>query len=204
MKILIGTPIHESKDYCMERWISSLSKLEYPHDLLIVDNSDNTKYVDKVHGYCKKYKVTNYKLVHIDIDPDATLDEKLAQSREIIRREVLAKNYDAWFSLECDIIAPADSLTKLVNLINDYWMVRHTYPARDDPKGINKELGITLVKHGTLEKYGFLNGYGLVDPLQPKSRYSNDVWFIVQIERDTNGKTMIISGIIKPIYHLAK
>ena len=41
MKILIGTPIHEVKDYAMERWLENVAKLQEvtPCDLLLVDNS---------------------------------------------------------------------------------------------------------------------------------------------------------------------
>ena len=48
MKILIGTPIHECKDYCMERWLKNVSKMEYPADLLLVDNSPGLTYVEQV------------------------------------------------------------------------------------------------------------------------------------------------------------
>jgi len=55
MKILIGAPIHECKDYCMERWLKNVSKMEYPADLLLVDNSPGLTYVEQVKDYCKKY-----------------------------------------------------------------------------------------------------------------------------------------------------
>lgn len=202
MKILIGTPIHISKDYAMERWLQSLSNLDYPFDLLMVDNSPNSEYLKKIHEYCKKYGVTNYKLVHIDVDRDAVLDERLAESREIIRKAVLDKDYDAWLSLECDVIVPSNTLTKLICLIDDYWMVSHAYPARSIPNETNAELGICLVKRQALAKLGFANQYGYIDPLRPKSWCGNDVWFIRRIERSSEGKHINVGGIIKPIYHL--
>ncbi len=202
MKILIGTPIHECKDYAVEKWLKSVSKLDYPFDLLMIDNSPDSKYLEKVHKYCKKYALTNYKLVHIEIDQDAILDERLARSREFIRNEVLDKGYDAWFSLECDVIAPSYALSKLVNLIGDYWMIGHTYPSRDNPNEINAELGISLVKRQVLAKVGFINEYGYVDPLMPNCNYGSDVWFIRRIDRSSKEKRVVVAGIIKPIYHL--
>lgn len=204
MKILIGTPVHESKDYAMDRWVASVAKLDYPFDLLLVDNSDNSKYVDTLHQYCKKHGITNYRLVHTDVSPDAVLDERLAQSREIIRKEVLGKSYDAWFSLECDVIVPPDALSKLVGLIRDYWIITHTYPSRINPNQMNEQLGIALVKRQVLEKYSFINGYGFVNPLRPESWYGGDVWFIRCIDVNRQGKRINVSGIIKPIYHLAQ
>jgi len=202
MRILIGTPVHESKDYSMDRWLESVSKLEYPFDLLMVDNSPNFEYLKKIHEYCKKYGIINYKLVHTDVGSNSILDERLAQSRELIRQEVLDQGYDAWFSLECDVIAPTDTLTKLVDLIDDYWMVSHAYPGRDNPLDTNVEFGITLIKRQALEKYGFVNQYGYIDPLRPDCWYGNEVWFIRRIDRDDEGKHIHVYGNIKPIYHL--
>jgi len=204
LRILVGTPVHECKDYAMERWLRSVSKLNYPYDLLLVDNSDNLEYIDKLRKYCKKYGVSNYKLVHIDVGRNAILDERLASSREVIRKEVLDKGYDGWFSLECDIITPPDALSKLVNLIDDYWVVSHVYPSRADSHQINEQLGVTLVKRPVLEKYTFINGYGFVNPLLPDCWYGNDVWFIRRIDISSRGKHINVGGIIKPIYHLSE
>jgi hypothetical protein len=188
----------------MERWLENVAKLEYPTDLLLVDNSPTSSYIEIVKGYCKKYGITNYKLVHIDVTPDMEIDERLARSRELIRREVLGKGYDAWYSLECDVIVPPDALTKLVDLIKDYWMASHAYPSRSNPDDFNIEFGTTLIKHQTLERYGFLDGYGYCDPLRPDSKFEGDVWFIRRINRDKEAKNINLFGIIKPIYHLAQ
>lgn len=204
MKILIGTPVHESKDYSMDRWIASVSKFEYSFDLLMVDNSTDPKYVNKLHGYCKKYGLSNYKLVHIDVGRDAVLDERLAQSREVIRREILDNNYDAWFSLECDVITPPNTLTKLVDLIDDYWMINHAYPGRDNPLDVNVEFGISLIKRKAIEENSFINEYGYLNPLRPNSWYGSDVWFIRRIDRNNKAKNINVYGIIKPIYHLSR
>jgi len=202
IKILLGTPIHECKDYAMERWLKSVSKLDYPFNLLLVDNSDNPKYVDRVRKYCQKYGVVNYHIKHINIARDSPLDERLALSREIIRQEVLQKNYDYWCSLECDVIVPPDALTKLINLIDNYWMVSHSYPSRKNSDKTNAELGLSLISRKCLKKLGFLNEYGYIDPLVPNCWHGNDVWFIKRIGRENQGKYIHIYGIIKPIYHL--
>lgn len=201
-KILLGTPIHECKDYCMERWLKSVLKLDYPFDLLLVDNSDNPRYVDRVRKYCHKLGMTNFQIKHVKVARDSPLDEKLAVSREIIRQEVLKKNYDYWCSLECDVIVPSDALTKLINLIDNYWMVSHSYPSRGNPLETNAEFGFSLTSRKCLKKLGFLNQYGYIDPLIPNSYHGNDVWFIKRIGRENQGKYIHVYGIIKPIYHL--
>src|SRR3989344_5200299 len=123
MKVLIGTPIHEIKDYCMERWLENVAKLqkEFPADVLLMDNSPGFDYVEKVKGYCKKYGITNYKIDHIGINQNLNADTRrslgVEASQETIRQEVLSKGYDGWFSWECDQIIPTDALNKLVKLM---------------------------------------------------------------------------------------
>src|SRR3989344_9317605 len=110
MKILIGTPIHISKDYCMEKWLENVSKLEYPADFMMVDNSpvldpvrsktsakggssadqafqavrtsNGIDYVEKVKKYCAKYGITNYKIEHLELPPEQEVHERVAGSRE--------------------------------------------------------------------------------------------------------------------------
>lgn len=200
-RVLLGTPIHESKDYSIARWLGSISKFDYPFDLLMVDNSPNSNYVNQVHTYCRQYNLANYQLVHIESSSDSIIDERLSISREIIRQEVLQKSYDTWCSVECDIIAPPDALSKLVNLIEDNWMITHVYPTRGNPSTINAELGLALIKRQALQ-HSFINGYGHINPASPKSWYSNDVWFLRSIDWSQEGKRLTVSGLIKPIYHL--
>src|SRR3989344_4069835 len=106
MRVLIGTPIHISKDYCMERWLENVSQLTYPADLFLVDNSPGLGYVEKVKGYCTKYKIMNYKIEHLEINQKLGPDIRIEVSQETIRHYVLTHNYDAWFSWECDQIIP--------------------------------------------------------------------------------------------------
>ena len=117
MKILIGTPIHQVKDYAMERWLENVSKLEYQTDLLLVDNSPGTDYVEKVKGYCAKYGITNYRIEHLEINPELSVSEIIGRSTEIIRQEVLSHDYDAWFSWECDQLIPNNALRELIKMM---------------------------------------------------------------------------------------
>src|SRR3989344_5847502 len=129
MKVLIGTPIHESKDYSMERWLQSVSRVrtEYPADLLLVDNSPGLGYVEKVKGYCEKYGVGDCQIQHLELPSSQERFERIARSREVIRREFLSKDYDAWLSWESDILVPPDTLGELANLMRsgDFMVVDH-------------------------------------------------------------------------------
>ena len=199
MKVLIGTPIHICKDYAMERWLENVSKLEYPADLLLVDNSPGTNYVAKVKGYCQKYGVKNYQIKHLEINQENGADERIGRSREIIRQEVLSKNYEAWFSWECDQIIPVNTLDILIRMMQagNYMMVHPNSWAREVPTELNASFGCCLIGRKALEKYGFLLEY----PDMPDCWHGGDTWFKKQVIKG-GGSYIEIYGIIQPIYHL--
>jgi len=203
MKILIGTPIHVCKDYAMERWLKSVSELTYPHDFMMVDNSPDESYVETVKGYCAKYGITNYKLVHVNVDQKLGTDGKLSFAREIIRQEILTKGYDAWCTLECDVIAPPNALDELVRLIADCMEINHSYPTRTNPEEFMSGFGLSLVKREALEKYEFIGQYAYCDPEMPDCFQGGESWFITRLVRG-GGSCIDVSGVIKPIFHLDK
>lgn len=214
MKVLIGTPIHQVKEYAMERWLQNVAKLqlEYPADLLMVDNSPNLSYMEKVKSYCAKYGIKNYKMEHLEIlhgeyvstEPDEQAHERIAHSREIIRKEILSKNYDAWFSWECDQIIPVNALDELVRLvrIEDIMIVYHNSWARDILDLPNCDGGVALIKREPLEKYGFILEFG-TDPEMPDSWAPGEVWFKKRVLRG-GGNYIEVYGVISPIYHLVE
>lgn len=201
MKILIGTPIHESKDYSMERWLENVSKLEYPADLLMVDNSIGPEYVKKVKKYCAKFGITNYKIIHIDLPPEQGKYERVARSREVIRQEFLAKDYDAWFTWECDQIIPTNSLNELIKIMigGNYMMVNPNKWARENPDNPNTDFGCCLISRQALEKYDFILNFEL--PEAPNTWETGEAWFKTRVIKG-GGSYIDIYGIIKPIYHL--
>ena len=195
MNVLIGTPIHVSKDYSMERWLENVSRQEHPADLLMVDNSPDKEYVEKVKGYCTKFGITNYKIEHIDLPPQQGKYERIARSREVIRQEFLSKDYDAWFTWECDQIIPTNALDKLIGLMKEgnYMMVNPNKWARENPDNPNTDFGCCLIKREALEKYGFLN--------VPDSWETGEAWFKSRV-LSGGGSFIDVYGIIDPVYHL--
>ncbi len=183
----------------MERWLENVSKLEYPADLLLVDNSPGTEYVETVKGYCTKYGITNYKIEHLEINQEQGAGERIGRSREIIRKEFLSKDYDAWFTWECDQILPVNALDKLIELMNmgNFMMVSHNSWVRGSPEKSLAAFGCCLVKRECLEKYGFLLEY----PNMPDCWHVGEVWFKNQVING-GGNYIEVYGIIKPIYHL--
>lgn len=203
MKILIGTPIHEIKDYSMERWLKNVASLRQvtPADFLMVDNSPDLSYVEKVKGYCKKLNITDYKIEHIDVWQPNGADERIGRSREVIRQEILKNNYDAWFSWESDQIIPNNTLEVLANIMKagDYKMVNPNSSENEIKSELNANFGCCLIHRWGLEKHSFL----LEDnPSMHNTWHAGEVWFKKQVLKD-GGSYIEIYGVINPIYHLS-
>lgn len=202
MKILIGTPIHEVKDYSMDRWFDNIHRLEHPADLFMVDNSPNTDYMEKVKAYCDKHRITNYKLVHLELPASQDKYERIARSREVIREEFLSKDYDAWFAWDCDQIVPTNALDKLIAIMKDgnYLMVNPNKWARENNTLTNTDFGCCLIKREALEKYSFILDFGS-DPEMPDNWEPGEAWFKRRVLRG-GGSYADVYGAIGPIYHL--
>lgn len=204
MKILIGTPVHECKDYCMERWLANVSKLEYPADLLMVDNSPGTDYMERVRAYCVKCGIKNYTIEHLEIGEKLGIDMRIEASQEIIRQYILSYDYDAWFSWECDQIIPTNALDKLIKIMKmgNFNMVVHNSWARWDTTIVNANMGVTLIRRECLEKNWFLPKKNGKISLDLSDGYDvNEAMFKKRVLRSED-KYIEVYGVIKPIYHL--
>lgn len=213
MKILIGTPINEIKDYCMERWLGNVAKLiaVTPADLFLVDNSSSADYVEKLAEYCTKYQIKDYQIEHFEVtnvhlEPDKLRSVNVEISQELIRQKALKDNYDAWFSWECDQIIPTDSLERLIELMSfgSYMMVAVNSWARNLPEELNTNMGVTLITKVALEMGWFLPmkkgkiSYDLAD------FYNVDETMFKKRVLKNGGNYAEIYGVIEPILHLDK
>lgn len=160
MKVLIGTPIHESKDYCMEKWLDNVAQLmrKNPSRLLLVDTSPDLSYLEKIKNYCDEVGIKDYKLRHLEIGPWQPWAEKTGRSWELIRQEVIANGYDVWFSWECDLIIPINTLDILSSIIKsgNYSMVHTNVWSKTVNPNPEANFGCCLIKRDVLEKYTFI------------------------------------------------
>ena len=206
MKVLIGTPIHEVKDYAIPQWLDNVKKLQEqtPCDFLMVDNtSGGLGYVEKIKEYCAKITLTNYQIEHLEIGATHNADERIGRSREIIREKVLNEGYDAWFSWECDQLVPLDTLDKLIDMIKekDYDLVSHNSWGRGGSRqdDTNTDFGVTIIQRRPLEKHSFLLANEIQTPRD--CWHGGEAWFRQRLLRD-GGRYIQVYGIIDPIYHL--
>ncbi len=211
MKVLIGTPIHELKDYSMEQWLENVRELRkvYPADLLMVDNSPTLDYIEKVKGYCKKLHIEDYEIMRLDIaqedqvnkSVDEQIHERVARCQEIVREYILERDYDAWFAWECDQMIPPDALNKLVEIMKagNYMLVNHNCWDKNVPGGLCFDLGVSLMSRACLKKYSFLLEFGK-EP-EPDTWYNAHLWYRKRLKLN-NDPFIDISGVISPILHI--
>lgn len=211
MRVLIGTPIHSSKDYCMEQWLGNVAELTKltPAHLLLVDNSPGMDYVKKVKDYCKKIGIKNYQIKHFEVinaqlDPDKLRNVNVEISQEMIRQTTIKGGYDVWFSWECDQIIPTNALDKLVKLAvaGDYMMVVANSWARTIPDELNANMGVTLISKKALNLGWFLPFKKGKISLNLADFYNVDETMFKKRVLKSGGNYIEIYGVIEPIYHL--
>jgi len=106
-KILVGCPTSFHKEYCLKQYAEAVKSLTYPnYDILLVDNSPDDSYLKKI----KSHKLPIIKGPYSKIPRQRIID-----SRNILREKAL-KDYDFFFSLEQDVIPPADVIEKLLKI----------------------------------------------------------------------------------------
>ncbi|MBF8249474.1 MAG: hypothetical protein HW400_75 [Candidatus Levybacteria bacterium] len=211
MKILIGTPIHQMKDYCMGRWLQNVAKLQEktPADLLLMDNSPGLSYVERVRGYCRKYKIKNYKIEHLDFNQGMSVDKKrdrIEKAEEIIGQKALSGEYDCWFSWECDQIIPVNALDKLTKLMNasKTMIVTHNSWFRGRTNAYLADFGVALINKKCLKKFGPLLRFIAskdYSTMTMERKLGDEGWFKKRVLRN-GGNYMDVFGVIGPICHL--
>ena len=206
MKILIGTPVHQVKDYSMQRWLENVTQLTSitPADLLIVDNSPTPDYALTLKKYCAQTGVVHSEILHLDFPKNASLDLKIEYSQEVIRQHCLSHHYNYWFSWECDQIIPTNALDKLLKIMDNenYGMVIANSWARWDPNLPNTNMGVTLISRRCLEKNWFLPMKEGRISLDPKDTYDINTYEYKRRVLNNAESYLEIYGLIKPIYHL--
>lgn len=211
MRVLIGTPIHEVKDYSMSRWLENVANLTNltPADVLMVDNSPGLFYTEKVKDYCKKFSLKNFRIEHFEINnPNLNTEQarsiKVEVSQEIIRREALRGNYDLWFSWECDQLIPTNALNELIRLMKSgpYMMVVHNSWSRTNNQDFNANMGCTLISKKALEIGWFLPDKNGEISLDPNDSYNVDETMFKKRILKSEGSYIEVYGVIKPIFHL--
>lgn len=108
-KVLICTTTSNHKDYVVDKWIDYVRRFTYTNvDILIVDNSVDAKYHEKI---VKK----GIKCLHIQPEEKEMLQWVMAKSDEILRNYTLIEGFDYMLKVEVDIFPPLNVIEALLS-----------------------------------------------------------------------------------------
>ncbi|MAG52861.1 MAG: hypothetical protein CMH62_02765 [Nanoarchaeota archaeon] len=106
MKVLVGSPVNEMYDYCIEEYVQALKSLTYPnYDILLVDNSKGDTFFNKL------------KSLNIPVIKDKWFEEprdRQVSGRNILRKKAI-ENYDYFLNLDQDVIPPKDIIERFLS-----------------------------------------------------------------------------------------
>ncbi len=128
MRILIGTPIEESKAFCLSRLYRALKNLLIPKDYLVgilfmVTLKPSPNFLRRVNCVAKRLGKANYAFAgvgRLEDQRETWNRESLERARELIRQFALTE-YPSdylWF-VDADNPPPKDALTRLLGLDAD-------------------------------------------------------------------------------------
>jgi hypothetical protein len=172
MRILVGAPTNEIKNYCLDKYLGTITNLLYPknlYDIMLVDNSEST-------NNTKKIMQMGVNCVHIK--PKGKSNQKyIAESQELLRLAALKGNYDYLLMIESDVIPPLYVIHSLLShqkqVVGGYYMTGHgsdSFPMKQLVEQDGNLIRHTLnsdSKHGILSANGKLQevhnmGFGCV------------------------------------------
>jgi len=128
-KVLVGCPTSFHKEYCLDKYVDCVKSLTYKNfEILLVDNSKDDVYFERI----KKYGVPVIKGPWFEGAMD-----RIITSRNILRQKVLDEGYDYFFSLEQDVVPPADVLERMLKadkkLVTGVYFAHNTMPDGSTP-----------------------------------------------------------------------
>ncbi len=115
-KILVATPVYDKMEYCFDDFVKAVLEIQYDnYDILIIDNSKEEIFFDKITSKYKNYKIKFIK------DKTAHIKNKLRliSSRNMIIDYALQNNYEYILMLDSDVIAPKNIIQKLLSSKKD-------------------------------------------------------------------------------------
>ena len=124
-KVLIVTPIFDEKDYCLEEYLDNITKLDYDnYDWLIIDNSRENWFFEKLQWLSEHYKFTPFK-----VPRGANSREAINNAMNFARGVMLERDYQYMLVVESDLFPPADSIKRLLSynkpVVGSYYLIGH-------------------------------------------------------------------------------
>lgn len=106
-RVLVGCPVTSAKKDVLEEYLKGVRSLTYKNkDILLIDNSPDKEMFNSLK---KNKDIEMIKSEHTD-----NIRGMIVRDRNLLRKRALEKGYDYFFSLEQDVVPPADVIEKLM------------------------------------------------------------------------------------------
>ena len=112
-KVLVASPTYRGMKYCHNEFFQRIKELDYDHyDILIIDNSEDDEYFNKLK---KEDKIILIK----DYTNEKNKILRLVSSRNKMIEYALDNNYDYILMMDSDVIPPKNIIKELINCNKD-------------------------------------------------------------------------------------
>lgn len=151
-KILIACPVHECKEYAMQRWIDNVKNFTFQNfDIFLVDNSPNENFYNRW-----KDKIN---IIHLkETENEKDMCRRIAISMEVIRQKFINGNYYRWLNLEIDVLPQNSNLIEIMlKYGQDTDWIAHTYPHRgsESEAPVQAGVGCGMFSRRIMEYFNF-------------------------------------------------
>lgn len=105
-KILVGSPVNEMYDYCIQEYVEAIKSLSYEnYDILLVDNSKDDSFYNKL----KSMNIPVIKGEYFEEPRD-----RMVHGRNILKEKAINENYDFFLNIDQDVIPPKDIIERFL------------------------------------------------------------------------------------------
>jgi len=167
MNVLIGVYTNEVKDYCDQAFLDNVHALAEGNSVLVVDNSPNIEYTQRLKELCKEYSNFTVSRIEVYYQPKNTLFHRnVTESVNYIREQFLQGRFDSLLIIESDVFPPHNLLKQLEHSIKQlpstwgilggiYYKGFHDYTLKGLQQTHHVLSGCTLYKRSLIENYPF-------------------------------------------------
>lgn len=194
-RVMLGCPIHVSKEYSMGRWcdavdrIAAVTRGRAEVTVLTVDNSPNRDFMLRW-----QHRIP---ILHLEeTEAEAHPYVRINKSMEELKRVFTSSVFDYWFNLECDVIPGPESLPTMLRYAGrDMDWVAHAYPMRGaaERHEVLNGIGCSLLSRNLVESFDF----------REANQDSFDVWLWDVMRKARRFKAIELWGVF-PVEHLAE
>jgi hypothetical protein len=147
-RILVGCPVMDTYEECIERWLSAVQAFNWGRiEVMLVDTGESIDFCNRWHG------VVNVWCLGLGRESPF---RRVALGMEFLRQFALDGGYDYLLCVEIDVVAPPNTpfVLHMLSSGGDFDYVSHTYPTRNGP-GAMLGFGCVIFKKRFLERIRF-------------------------------------------------